>query len=149
MHSLPTKVRVVFRDKTKSPAKNSTAYKPRSQAVSELRSGPARSPFKFCLAGKPLEETETFGTLRLRQRLRQSSAQETKTEDPLRVKLQRPAPLACAGCGEESPEGPDRFHKCTGCHVVRYCSAECQKRHWREHKKVCRPTDKTLEESRS
>ncbi|CEM00625.1 unnamed protein product [Vitrella brassicaformis CCMP3155] len=27
---------------------------------------------------------------------------------------------------------------CSGCHEVRYCSVECQRAHWKEHKKMCR-----------
>lgn len=33
----------------------------------------------------------------------------------------------------------DASTKCTGCRKVFYCSKECQKLHWNDHKDVCRP----------
>jgi hypothetical protein len=32
--------------------------------------------------------------------------------------------------------------RCSACHTVGYCSRECQKKHWPEHKKVCKIHDK-------
>ena len=29
--------------------------------------------------------------------------------------------------------------KCTGCAIAQYCSAACQKAHWKAHKTACRP----------
>ncbi|CAJ1403949.1 unnamed protein product [Effrenium voratum] len=41
---------------------------------------------------------------------------------------------ACAGCGGKQP----RPFQCGTCKTVRYCSPECQKSHWKEHKRRCR-----------
>lgn len=38
----------------------------------------------------------------------------------------------CSICGNESAT------KCGGCRVKRYCSAECQRKDWKEHKKECK-----------
>ncbi|KAL0060658.1 hypothetical protein AAF712_012535 [Marasmius tenuissimus] len=38
----------------------------------------------------------------------------------------------CVVCGEKGEK------KCKGCFSVRYCGADCQKSHWREHKTFCK-----------
>jgi tetratricopeptide (TPR) repeat protein len=38
-----------------------------------------------------------------------------------------------ASCGKANPK-----KKCSRCHLVYYCSAECQKKHWAQHKSECR-----------
>lgn len=42
--------------------------------------------------------------------------------------------LACISCGI-SPK--TKLFKCGRCEITRYCSKECQKNHWKEHKKFC------------
>jgi hypothetical protein len=44
------------------------------------------------------------------------------------------------GCTSATAYGlPDPKRKvCTGCRVVRYCGAECQKQDWPAHKAACR-----------
>ena len=43
----------------------------------------------------------------------------------------------CASCGIAG--GDDiKLKKCTGCHLVRYCSVKCQKDHRPQHKKECK-----------
>ena len=45
--------------------------------------------------------------------------------------------MRCASCG--IAEGDDvKLKKCNGCHLVRYCGIECQKKHRKEHKKECK-----------
>ena len=40
---------------------------------------------------------------------------------------------ACWACGKAGVE----TKKCSGCEVARYCSRECSKRDWKEHRKTC------------
>jgi tetratricopeptide (TPR) repeat protein len=41
----------------------------------------------------------------------------------------------CAECGEK---GGASLKTCKSCMNVRYCNADCQKRHWPTHKKICK-----------
>ncbi len=42
---------------------------------------------------------------------------------------------ACRACGRSPDAG--KFRACGRCGLFRYCSRECQARHWREHKAMC------------
>ncbi|BDA45951.1 hypothetical protein COCOBI_08-0430 [Coccomyxa sp. Obi] len=50
--------------------------------------------------------------------------------------------LHCAFCGEIERLKPEEkwqvIKVCRGCHLVRYCSLECQAAAWPHHKSVCR-----------
>lgn len=39
----------------------------------------------------------------------------------------------CSNCDSSSHD----LKKCAGCHLVSYCNKECQKQHWKIHKKEC------------
>jgi hypothetical protein len=45
----------------------------------------------------------------------------------------------CAWCGQIALG--DELKKCLGCKDVRYCNKQCQGKHWKMHRRVCRPTD--------
>jgi hypothetical protein len=40
----------------------------------------------------------------------------------------------CGKCGREA----EKMQKCSVCKLVRYCSRECQRQDWKEHKKSCK-----------
>ncbi|KAL1792449.1 hypothetical protein ACET3X_008956 [Alternaria dauci] len=42
-------------------------------------------------------------------------------------------PQACAQCGKS----PDSLKQCIKCHSVTYCNKDCQKAHFKAHKKAC------------
>jgi hypothetical protein len=42
-------------------------------------------------------------------------------------------PQACAQCGKS----PDSLKQCIKCHSVTYCNKDCQKAHYKAHKKAC------------
>ena len=54
--------------------------------------------------------------------------------------------VTCAGCGAKQADADPRFKTCARCETHFYCSAACQKQHWKAHKKVC---DKTADEIRA
>ena len=51
-----------------------------------------------------------------------------------------PTKKLCSACGEKS----DALMKCRDCKCVWYCDRKCQNRHWKEHKKECKPIKKAL-----
>ncbi|KAF1365098.1 hypothetical protein EJ07DRAFT_161210 [Lizonia empirigonia] len=55
----------------------------------------------------------------------------------LRSKLH--SPDECAACSTRNGHGPTALLQCAKCKDRKYCSSECQKKHWKIHKKVCRP----------
>ncbi|KAK7090338.1 uncharacterized protein [Littorina saxatilis] len=42
----------------------------------------------------------------------------------------------CAECGQKGDV--DTIRRCSACNAIRYCSRDCQKRHWSQHKADCR-----------
>lgn len=42
---------------------------------------------------------------------------------------------ACDGCGQSAVG----LRRCARCRQAQYCSAECQRQHWKVHKRECRP----------
>ncbi|KAI0668501.1 hypothetical protein C8Q78DRAFT_1071371 [Trametes maxima] len=49
----------------------------------------------------------------------------------------------CDHCGQMEYQIKRRLKRCGGCAVATYCSKECQKAGWQEHKNFCRGSDKT------
>jgi hypothetical protein len=45
--------------------------------------------------------------------------------------------LDCKNCNKV-PTDQNTFPMCQGCYRVRYCSRECQRADWKEHKKICK-----------
>jgi hypothetical protein len=55
------------------------------------------------------------------------------------VRAAQQARVCCLACGATSrQEGQGALHRCGRCRVATYCSQQCQKAHWREHKRVCK-----------
>ena len=56
--------------------------------------------------------------------------------------IMEPAALyetGCRFCGKDkSDDGGKGLMKCARCQAVRYCSVECQRANWKEHRKVCK-----------
>ena len=52
---------------------------------------------------------------------------ESKTNDDIKQ---------CSYCNEKK----DKLLRCGGCKKVYYCSIDCQRPHWKKHKKICRKT---------
>ena len=52
-----------------------------------------------------------------------------------------PTKLLCSACGKKS----DALMKCRACKCVWYCDKDCQNKHWKEHKKECRPIKQILD----
>ncbi|KAF9066082.1 hypothetical protein BDP27DRAFT_1057660 [Rhodocollybia butyracea] len=41
------------------------------------------------------------------------------------------------GCGKAETEDVDKLLTCSGCKMSYYCGVDCQKRSWKDHKKLC------------
>ncbi|KAJ4300936.1 hypothetical protein N0V90_003025 [Kalmusia sp. IMI 367209] len=48
-------------------------------------------------------------------------------------------PDACGGCGVQKGKGDKALMQCARCKDRMYCGVECQKKHWKVHKKLCDP----------
>jgi hypothetical protein len=53
---------------------------------------------------------------------------------------------ACAACGSSSGSSGGALKQCSRCKEVKYCSALCQKTHWRQHKAYCKAAAAALAE---
>ena len=51
--------------------------------------------------------------------------------------------ILCGHCGRKE-EPREKFKKCGKCENVCYCSRECQKTHWKEHKVLCKLVEKEI-----
>ena len=50
---------------------------------------------------------------------------------------------ACAKCASIPPAG-QTFQRCDGCKQASYCSQNCQKEHWKQHRQLCRQQKNAL-----
>ncbi|KAI0030903.1 hypothetical protein K488DRAFT_53240 [Vararia minispora EC-137] len=57
----------------------------------------------------------------------------TTIEDP----MEWPMMGSCATCNKDETV-KQATKVCTGCNITRYCSEACQKKHWKEHRIVCK-----------
>ncbi|KAI9025463.1 hypothetical protein DFJ74DRAFT_717798 [Hyaloraphidium curvatum] len=55
---------------------------------------------------------------------------------------------ACAYCEAYSGNERADLLRCSACRSVRYCSKECQRKHWPNHKKICGELAKAIKEER-
>ena len=67
----------------------------------------------------------------VKKALQAPSAASTIPVRPLRSREQEPK---CSHCGTVG----DNLKHCGRCGIARYCSQECQKAEWKEHKKTCK-----------
>lgn len=50
----------------------------------------------------------------------------------------QPSPKrTCSACGVTQGQGGARLKLCSACRVVYFCSVQCQRQAWPEHRKVC------------
>lgn len=62
-----------------------------------------------------------------------SSSQTPNTQPESASSSSSAPPQACAQCGKS----PDTLKQCIKCHSVTYCNKDCQKAHYKAHKKAC------------
>ena len=51
-------------------------------------------------------------------------------------------PFACVIC-KRGKFTNSKLNRCTGCNIVRYCTKEHQRKHWKEHKVICKDLKRT------
>src|SRR6056300_1334825 len=57
------------------------------------------------------------------------------------------ADKVCANCGKAEVDDV-KLKNCTACKLVKYCSVECQKNHWKQHKKACKKRAAEIRDNR-
>ena len=55
------------------------------------------------------------------------------------LREQHSQPDSCGGCGVKTRLSGEALMQCVKCKSRKYCSRECQKKHWKVHKKICDP----------
>jgi hypothetical protein len=53
---------------------------------------------------------------------------------------QRQTQKKCNKCGAVSTKAGTPLLKCNACKMARYCSSDCQKLDWRQHRPICKQT---------
>jgi tetratricopeptide (TPR) repeat protein len=97
----------------------------------------AKGYFRLAIAQKELEELGEA-----KETVEKALTLHDKNEDFQLLKLQIENLvdlIKCNICGN-----PDTTSVCSRCHVQSYCSRECQKAGWSEHKKTCEPPSTSL-----
>lgn len=100
------------------------------------------SPFQSDFPDNSTEEgnikiTQCFMNQRLRKAYEKRSALSKIINELGEVVF-----LPCSACGECAKESP----RCGGCAMVLFCSRECQKTAWSEHKHICKSFKKFKQE---
>ncbi|KAI9016842.1 hypothetical protein DFJ74DRAFT_678611 [Hyaloraphidium curvatum] len=52
--------------------------------------------------------------------------------------------VVCASCHLVAPE-KNSFQRCSRCKMVEYCSKDCQRKDWSNHRRICRPAAQAAE----
>ena len=78
-----------------------------------------------------MEELLLASIAKLEQAEQSAKAEAVKEE---KRQLKRAARV-CQNCGKEAGKS---WKKCSICRLGRYCSEECQRADWKEHKKSCK-----------
>lgn len=58
----------------------------------------------------------------------------TSAGDQAQIQAQAPK---CLSCGRDKCKDGKDLRRCTRCGVTRYCSRDCQRGDWKDHKKIC------------
>jgi hypothetical protein len=64
---------------------------------------------------------------------KQLNEQRLKSKKAVPATAAKKSEGLCASCGTNEAKS-----SCSVCKVTRYCSRECQTKHWKEHKPVCK-----------
>ena len=89
--------------------------------------------------GTAAAAAEQLGTMSIAESTERKGNDAGKNEDA--EEHGTPTKNMCSKCERKS----DALKKCTACKCVWYCDKDCQNKHWKEHKKECRPIKKELD----
>ena len=82
--------------------------------------------------GTAAAAADQLGSLSLGQSVERKDDETEHDEAPTKF---------CSACEKTS----DALMKCRACKCVWYCDNDCQNKHWKEHKKECKPIKKVLD----
>lgn len=81
----------------------------------------------------PVEESSSSMQLVGKEKGTHKAAAVVRENDAERRKTARDKFPNCENCGVAIK----RIHVCSGCRKVAYCNSQCQRTHWKTHKKSC------------
>jgi len=96
-----------------------------------------------CFGSRWYDDRNTYMTCRVAFFSKKTSTEWTVPKPYVLQFVFEPRPKSTCGECKKKDHG---YKKCSACDVTRYCSKECQRKHWKNHKEQCKEYQKADED---